>query len=72
MPRSRVLKGHEVPQPFRVRFDPVREAWAVLQGERWRFAKEVCVQVAVLSINDQLAGVGVVRTTQRGSIVVTA
>ena len=38
----------DVPQPFRVRFDPKREEWAVLQGERWRFAKEVCVQVAVL------------------------
>jgi hypothetical protein len=62
----------DLPRPFRARFDPTRRQWGVIQGDRWRFAGSLCIQVTTLSHGDELTGVGVVRTEVRGTIVVTA
>ena len=52
-------------------------AWLVKQGARWRFCRELCIQVSVLSVVDPkwgacLSGVGVVRCLKRGELVITA
>lgn len=86
MPKGKAGSGRQdVPRPFLLRHGwpaPTRSAlgsraWAVKQGERWRFASEVCVQVHLLTLNDFvhgdcLSGVGVVRSLQRGHIVITS
>jgi hypothetical protein len=58
MPKSTV----PVPAPFLMRQDPKKAdaPWAVKQGDRWRFAGELCVQVATLSIGRECT-----RTTVR-------
>jgi hypothetical protein len=71
-----------IPRPFLVsRVDRllVRDgrAWSVKQGRRWRFCRDLCIQVPVLSIVDPqwgavLSGVGVVRCLERGELVITA
>lgn len=57
-----------------------KQLWGVKQGARWRFCDDLTIQVTVASITavDRgravavLSGVGVVRTLQRGAIVITA
>jgi len=71
MPRPRT-KPAPVPQPFRARYDPQRGRWGVMQGLRWRYADEICIQVTVANEGVHLTGVGVVHTTKRGTIVITA
>jgi hypothetical protein len=76
------LRRTEAARPFLVRqVDPRLvvggRRWAVRQGERWRFAQTLCVQVTVASVDDRaggecLAGVGVVHCLKRGEIVITA
>jgi hypothetical protein len=51
--------------------------WAVKQGARWRCCEDLTIQVTVASVDVAgegacLSGVGVVRTLQRGAIVITA
>lgn len=69
MPKRR---SEGIPQPFQVRYDSERHQWAVRQGDRWRFTRELCLQVGTLSIGQELTGVGVVRALERGNIVITS
>ncbi len=74
----------QIPSPFLVTIVPNRkgekassQAWAVKQGDRWRFADALCIQVNTLTVIDPknghcLSGVGVVRSLKRGEIVITA
>lgn len=70
------------PKPFLIRAPlpgpqrPSVRPWAVKQGQRWRYAKDLVIQVTVESTfcNAEwcLSGIGVVRCLGRGRIVVTA
>lgn len=65
-------KAQPIPQPFQIAYDSARQEWAVRQGHRWRFTRELCIQVGTLSIGQHLTGVGVVRSLERGNIVITS
>lgn len=61
----------------RKRGEAPKDAWAVRQGERWRFTEDLCVQVPMTSQEHPehgavLTGIGVVRCLKRGELVVTA
>lgn len=64
------------PKPFLVRPPSDGRGWSVKQGNRWRFAADLVIQVTVCNIDNHgeaaLEGIGVVRTLSRGRIVVTA
>lgn len=76
------MKTQMQPKAFLVRqVDPSHakngRVWGVKQGERWRFAEKLCVQVTVATVDVAgegacLSGVGVVRCLERGEIVITA
>lgn len=76
MPRGRPGSGdRQAPRRFLVQHQS--RGWAVKQGVRWRVCEDLTVQVTVASVAVEgvgpcLAGVGVVRTLQRGAIVITA
>lgn len=65
-------KGTGPAAPFYVHWSTEKKQWGVLQGERVRYASELCVQVTTVSQGMVLSGVRVVRTLTRGRIVVTA
>lgn len=50
--------------------------WAVKQGRRWRYYRDVTIQVTVATERtpegECLAGVGVVQRRADGSVVITA
>lgn len=76
MPKGKPGSG-EGKQPRRFYVRQVDRQWAVLQGKRWRFCDDLTIQVTVctsevINMGQVLAGVGVVRTLQRGAIVITA
>lgn len=77
------MKKPDVARPFLLAAVDPRlvkngRVWAVKQGDRWRFAADVCCQVTVTSTLDPdrrtpaLAGVGVVTCLERGDIIITA
>lgn len=73
MPTGKPGTGRQaLPQPFQVRYDADRRQWAVRQGERWRFTRDLCLQVNTLTIDDALTGVGVVHALARGNLVITS
>lgn len=73
MPKGKAGSGRQdVPRPFYVSYDMERRGWAVIQGERRRYAADVCIQVTVTTAGGRLTGVGVVRCMKRGELVITA
>jgi hypothetical protein len=77
MPKGKAGSGEDSQQRgFQLYHDP-KKGWGVRQGERWRFCEDLTVQVTLTSTFTKeglsvLAGAGVVRTLQRGAIVITA
>lgn len=74
----------KAPRPFLVCIESFDRkdgrVWAVKQGVRWRYAREISIQVPTLTVYKGqdaaeprafLAGVGVVRCLERGQIVIT-
>lgn len=76
MPKGKPGSGAaDQPRGFQV-IGPGVKGWGVRQGDRWRFCEDLTIQVTVATTFTKegdrvLAGVGVVRTLQRGAIVIT-
>lgn len=73
MPRGKPGAGRQdVPRPFAAVYDDGEGQWMVKQGDRFRAARTLCIQVTVTDNGPMLTGVGVVRCVKRGELVVTA